>query len=269
MLVGRGGSRVVRAIIQAYGMSSDGPTYSAALPRLATGKKMEFSMLLYLLMMAPAILFVLFAQFRVKSTFNKYAEVLTNRGLTGAQVANEILRSNNIYDVQVERVPGQLSDHYDPRGKVLRLSDSVYGSTSVAAIGVAAHEVGHAIQHARGYAPLKARSALVPVASFGSNFGPWMLIAGVMLQFTGLAWAGVLLFGAGTLFALVTLPVEFNASSRAMAQLSNLGIYDRTEYDQGRKVLNAAALTYVAGFAAAFLQLIYYVMLLTGMRREE
>jgi uncharacterized protein len=224
---------------------------------------------LYLIMMAPAIILVLFAQYRVKSTFDKFSKVRSHGGLTGAQVAAEILRANNIYDVEVERVPGQLSDHYDPRSKVLRLSDSVYGNSSVASIGVAAHEVGHAIQHARGYAPLQLRSAIVPVASFGSNFGPWMLIAGVMIGITQLAWAGVLVFAAGTVFALVTLPVEFNASSRAMAQLSNLGIFDRTEYDQGRKVLNAAALTYVAGFAAAFLQLLYYIMLVTGMRRDD
>jgi Zn-dependent membrane protease YugP len=133
----------------------------------------------------------------------------------------------------------------------LRLSDSVYRSTSVAAMGVAAHEVGHAIQHARGYAPLRLRSAIVPVASFGSSLGPIMLIAGVLLNLTGLAWAGVAAFAAGTLFALITLPVEFNASSRAMAQLQSIGLADRTEYDQARKVLNAAALTYVAGFAAA------------------
>jgi uncharacterized protein len=224
---------------------------------------------MYLVMMAPAIVFVLFAQHRVKSTFTKYAEVRTRSGLTGAQVAAEILRANNIYDVEIERVPGQLSDHYDPRSKVLRLSDSVYGSTSVAAIGVAAHEVGHAIQHNRGYVPLQLRSAIVPVASIGSNLGPMMLIAGVIFGLVQVAWAGVIFFAAGTLFALVTLPVEFNASSRAMAQLSNLGIFDRTEYDQGRKVLNAAALTYVAGFAAALLQLLYYIMLVTGMRRDD
>jgi Zn-dependent membrane protease YugP len=224
---------------------------------------------LYLIMMAPALVFIMFAQHRVTSTFKKYSEVRSNSGLTGAQVASEILRANNIYDVEVERVPGQLSDHYDPRVKKLRLSDSVYGSTSVAAIGVAAHEVGHAIQHNRGYVPLQVRSAIVPVASFGSNLGPIMLIGGVLLGLVELAWLGVAFFAAGTLFALVTLPVEFNASSRAMAQVSNLGIFDRTEYDQGRKVLNAAALTYVAGFAAAFLQLLYYIMLVTGMRRND
>ena len=224
---------------------------------------------LYFVFMLPAMAFVMFAQHRVKSTFTKYSQVQSQSRITGAQAASEILRANGIFDVTVEHVPGQLSDHYDPRSKTLRLSDVVYGSTSVAAIGVAAHEVGHAIQHAKGYAPLQLRSAIVPVASLGSNLGPIMLIAGILLQLTQLAWVGVAFFAAGTFFALVTLPVEFNASARAMQQVSTLGIFDRTEYDQGRKVLNAAALTYVAGFAAAFLQLLYYIMLLTGMRRSD
>jgi Zn-dependent membrane protease YugP len=224
---------------------------------------------MYLVIMAPAIIFVMFAQHRVTSTFQKYAKEPSHSRLTGAQAATEILHANGIYDVSVERVPGQLSDHYDPRSKVLRLSDSVYASTSVSAIGVAAHETGHAIQHARGYAPLKARSAIVPVANAGSMIGPIMLIAGVLIGLTQLAWLGVAFFAVGTLFALVTLPVEFNASSRAMQQLSTLGIFDRTEYAQGRKVLNAAALTYVAGFAAALLQLLYYISLVSGMRRND
>jgi Zn-dependent membrane protease YugP len=224
---------------------------------------------MYFVFMIPAFALIMFAQWKVKSTFNKYSQVPTNQRMTGAQVAQEILRANGIYDVQVERVPGQLSDHYDPRNKTLRLSEPVYGSTSVAAVGVAAHEVGHAIQHAQSYAPLKLRSAIVPVANVGNMFGPLMVIAGVLIGLTGLAWLGVFVFAAGTLFALVTLPVEFNASSRAMAQLTNLGVVDRTEYGQARKVLNAAALTYVAGFAAALLNLMYYVMLVTGMGRRS
>ncbi len=224
---------------------------------------------LYFVFMLPAIAFVMFAQYRVKSTFQKYSQVQINQRMTGAQAAAEILRSNGIYDVQIERVQGALSDHYDPRNKVLRLSEPVYGSMSVAAVGVAAHESGHALQHARGYAPLQLRSAIVPVANIGSMLGPIMLIAGVIIGLTQLAWLGIAFFAAGTLFALVTLPVEFNASSRAMQQLTTLGIFDRTEYDQGRKVLNAAALTYVAGFAAALLQLLYYISLVTGMRRSD
>ena len=224
---------------------------------------------LYFVFMLPALAFVMFAQHRVSSTFRKYAEVANQRRVTGAQVAEAILRSNGIYDVPVEHVPGQLTDHYDPRSRTLRLSDSVYRSYSVAAMGVAAHEVGHAIQHARGYAPLKLRSAIVPVASFGSNLGPIMLIVGVLTGLVQVAWLGVAAFAAGTLFALITLPVEFNASSRAMAQLQTVGLVDRTEYDQANKVLNAAALTYVAGFAAALLQLLYWISVVAGMNRRD
>jgi uncharacterized protein len=224
---------------------------------------------LYFVFMLPAMAFVMFAQFRVSSTFKKYSNVPNQRRMTGAEVAYEILRANGVTDVPIEYVPGQLTDHYDPRSKTLRLSEPVYAARSVAALGVAAHEVGHALQHARGYAPLQARSALVPVASFGSRFGIWVLLAGVLMNFTGLAWAGVALFGAATLFALVTLPVEFNASSRAMNQLTSLGIMDRTEANQGRIVLNAAALTYVAGFAAALLQLIYWISVVAGMNRRN
>lgn len=224
---------------------------------------------LYLVFMLPAIALVMFAQYRVKSTFGKYSKVRNQRGMTGAQVASEILRSNGIYDVTIEPIRGELSDHYDPRTKTLRLSDPVYGSQSVAALGVAAHETGHALQHANGYAPLQLRSAIVPVASFGSRIGPLMIIFGLMLRVSGLAWVGLLAFAAATLFALITLPVEFNASSRAMAQLSNLGIIDRTEYDQDRKVLNAAALTYVAGFVAALLQLLYWVSVVSGNNRRR
>lgn len=223
---------------------------------------------LFFVFMIPAIVFVMFAQFRVSSTFKKYSGVPNQRRITGAEVAAQILRANGITDVPIEYVPGQLTDHYDPRTKTLRLSEPVYGARSVAALGVAAHEAGHAIQHAKGYAPLQARSALVPVAGFGSRFGIWILLGGVMLNFTGLAWAGVALFGAAALFALVTLPVEFNASSRAMAHLSNLGVVDRTEQGQARAVLNAAALTYVAGFAAAILQLLYWITVVSGMNRR-
>ena len=219
---------------------------------------------LYFVFMLPAIALVMFAQYRVKSTFQKYSQVQTNQGITGAQAAAEILRSNGITDVQIERIQGSLSDHYDPRSKVLRLSEPVYGSKSVAAVGVAAHECGHALQHAQGYAPLAMRSAIVPVANIGSMIGPIMLIAGIVIGLTQLAWIGIAFFAAGTVFALVTLPVEFNASARAMQQLSTIGIFDRTEYAQGRKVLNAAALTYVAGFAAALLQLLYYISLVSG-----
>jgi uncharacterized protein len=223
---------------------------------------------LYLIMMAPTILLMLWAQHKVKSTFQKYSQIPNQRRLTGAEAARYILDSHGLSDVPVEPIAGQLTDHYDPRSRTLRLSEPVYRSSSVAALGIAAHESGHALQHAEGYAPLQARSALVPVAGFGSNIGFIVLIAGVILQLTPLAWVGIALFGAGTLFALITLPVEFNASSRAMAELQTLGFVDRTEYDQNRQVLNAAAWTYIAGFAAAVMSLLYYVMLVLGMRRD-
>jgi Zn-dependent membrane protease YugP len=224
---------------------------------------------LYFVFMLPAIALVMFAQYRVKSTFSKYSQVPNQRRMTGAQVASEILRANGLYDVPVEHIPGQLTDHYDPRTRTLRLSDSVYANTRVAHLRVAAHETGHALQHQHSYVPLKIRSAIVPAASFGSSIGPIVVIAGVFTGVTGLAWAGIAMFAAATLFALVTLPVEFNASTRAMAQLSTLGIIDRTEYAQDRKVLNAAALTYVAGFVAALLQLLYWISVVSGNGRRR
>lgn len=224
---------------------------------------------LYFVFMLPALALMLFAQYRVSSTFSKYSQVPNQRRLTGAEVARHILNANGLYDVRVEPIRGQLSDHYDPRDRTLRLSEPVYASRSVAALGVAAHETGHALQHAQAYAPLKMRSALVPVASFGSNFGWIALMVGVVVGVTQIAWAGIALFAAATLFALITLPVEFNASSRALAQLTTLGIIDRTEYDQNRKVLNAAALTYIAGFVASLLQLLYWLTVITGMSRRD
>ncbi|MCM8748862.1 zinc metallopeptidase [Thermomicrobiaceae bacterium CFH 74404] len=224
---------------------------------------------MYIVFMAPALLLMLFAQWRVHSTFGKYRNVPNRQGLTGAQVARMILDANGLYDVPVELTPGELTDHYDPRQRVLRLSMPVYGGRSVAALGIAAHEAGHAIQHKVGYVPLQLRSALVPAATLGSNIGWIMILAGIVIGATGLAWLGIAFFSAGTLFALVTLPVEFNASSRAMQMLTTMGLVDRTEYEQNRQVLNAAALTYIAGFLAALLQLLYWVSLVTGMQRRD
>ncbi len=223
---------------------------------------------LFLIMMAPTIVLMLWAQHRVKSTFAKYSQVPNQRRMTGAETARFILDSHGLSDVPVEPVSGQLTDHYDPRSRTLRLSEPVYRATSVAALGIAAHEAGHALQHAEGYVPLQVRGALVPVASIGSNLGFIVVFAGLLLQLTPLAWLGIAMFGAATLFALITLPVEFNASSRAMVELQTLGFVDRTEYDQNRKVLNAAAWTYIASFAAAVMSLLYYVMLVLGMRRD-
>jgi uncharacterized protein len=224
---------------------------------------------IFLLFIIPPILLMLFAQWRVKNTFGKYSQVMNQRGLSGAQAARQILDDNGLYDVPVEQVEGELTDHYDPRDRALRLSTPVCSGRSVAALGIAAHEAGHALQHAQGYAPLQLRSALVPAATVGSNLGWIMIFGGLILQFTAIAWLGVLFFAAGTLFALVTLPVEFNASSRAMAMLTSNGmIVTQEERDQNQQVLNAAALTYIAGFLAALMQLIYWVLLITGINRD-
>ncbi|CAN5331342.1 MAG: zinc metallopeptidase [Chloroflexia bacterium] len=223
---------------------------------------------IYLIMMAPTIILMLWAQRRVKSTFQKYSQVPNQQRMSGAEVARVILDSHGLHDVPVEPVAGELTDHYDPRVRALRLSQPVYNSRSVAALGIAAHESGHALQHAQAYFPLQVRGALVPVASIGSNLGWIMVLAGLVIGLTQLAWLGVILFAAGTVFALITLPVEFNASSRALAELSNMGIVDSTEMAQNKTVLNAAAWTYIAGFAAAAMQLLYYIMLVSGMRRD-
>lgn len=224
---------------------------------------------IFFLFLIPPILLMLFAQWRVKNTFSKYSQVLNQRGMSGAEAARKILDDNGLSDVPVEPVDGELTDHYDPRDRVLRLSKPVYGSRSVAALGIAAHEAGHALQHSEGYVPLQIRSLLVPAATFGSNLGWIMIIAGVVIQFTAIAWLGILFFAAGTLFALVTLPVEFNASSRAMAMLTTNGmIVTQDEQSQNQQVLNAAALTYIAGFLAALMQLLYWILLVAGISRD-
>ena len=200
----------------------------------------------YMLIIISALI-SLFAQFLVNSRFSKYSRVRSRSGMTGAQAAERILQSQGIYDVAIQRVSGKLTDHYDPRNKTLNLSDAVYASTSVAAVGVAAHECGHAIQHARGYAPLSYRSALVPVANIGSQLSWLFIILGIFFGGSHtLIMIGILMFSAAVLFQLVTLPVEFNASGRALKLLSETGILQKDEVSDTRKVLSAAALTYVA-----------------------
>lgn len=200
---------------------------------------------------------------QVKGNFRRYSQVGTGSGYTGAQIAERILADHGIRDVTIEPIAGEMTDHYDPRSKTLRLSEPVYGSSSMAAVGVAAHEVGHALQHAEGYAPLKFRSSWVPVANTGGGISMFVIIAaffmGGMATPLGasLAWAGILLFSTTTLFTLVTLPVEFDASSRALATLSGRYLSDQ-ELDGARKVLNAAALTYVAAFVTSLLTLLYW-----------
>lgn len=222
----------------------------------------------YLLFALPGLLLGLWAQARVRGTFNQYAKVATSRGLTGAQVARQLLDEQGLYDVQVEETQGFLSDHYDPRNRVLRLSPDVYRTPSVAAAGVAAHEMGHALQHADLYAPLQIRSAIVPAVQFGSMLGPILFIIGFLLNFTSLAWLGVIFFALAVVFSLVTLPVEFDASKRAKKLLAGSGLLFDSEVRGVDKVLDAAALTYVAAAVAAIGQLLYYVMLLGGGRRD-
>ncbi len=220
----------------------------------------------YILVLIGAVL-CFWAQNNVTSTYSKYSRVKSRTGLTGAMAAERILKANGIYDVRVERIAGNLTDHYDPTHKVLRLSDSVYGSTSVAAIGVAAHECGHAIQHQQGYAPLKIRSTLVPAANLGSKLCWPVLILGLLFSYTFVK-VGILLFCAVVLFQIVTLPVEFNASSRALHILQGTGVLYEDEMSSTRKVLTAAALTYVASVASSLLQLLRLVLLF-GRRGED
>lgn len=225
----------------------------------------------YVLVLIGVVISLL-ASGKVSSTFSRYSQVRNRRGITGAEAAERVLHGAGIYDVRIEHVSGNLTDHYDPRTKVLRLSDSVYGQNSVAAVGVAAHECGHAIQHAKGYAPLKLRSTLVPIASFGSKIA-WPLIL-IGLFFTGetssmLINLGIIAFTAAVLFQLITLPVEFNASNRAIRMIADTGMMEGEEIVSAKKVLNAAALTYVAGAATAILQLLRIILLTGGRRRND
>lgn len=222
----------------------------------------------YILIIIGAII-TMVASSKMNSTFRRYSRVRCHCGLTGSQAAERILNQAGIYDVSVQRVRGNLTDHYDPRNKVLRLSDSTYGSDSIAAIGVAAHECGHAIQHQKGYVPLTIRGALVPIVNIGSNLSWVFIIAGVFLGMNqSLIHFGIILFSLAVIFQLITLPVEFNASARALKILGNTGIMYGDEVAQTRKVLSAAALTYVAGAAAALLSLLRLVLLFGGSDRD-
>ena len=210
------------------------------------------------------------ASAKVNSTFNRYSRVRSACGMTGAEVAMRLLNSQGIYDVSVRQVRGSLTDHYDPRTRTVNLSQSVYGATSIAALGVAAHECGHAIQDARGYAPLKLRGAFVPIANFGSQLSWPLILIGLLLERGGhmLIQIGIIAFSFAVLFQIVTLPVEFNASNRAVRILGESGILSADELSMTRKVLGAEALTYVAGAASAILQLIRIILLTGGRRRE-
>ncbi len=217
------------------------------------------------------LLLCLAASARVRSTYAKYGRVRSRSGLTGREAAEQILRSAGIYDVRIEHVSGNLTDHFDPGNRVLRLSDATYQSASVAAVGVAAHECGHAIQHSRGYAPLKIRSAIVPMANFGSAIAWPLILLGLLFNSRSsylLIQIGILAFSFAVLFQLVTLPVEFNASRRAVQILGESGMLLSDELSMTKKVLRAAALTYVAGAASAILQLLRIILLTGGRRRE-
>jgi len=215
-----------------------------------------------ILLLAPALILTLYAQFKIKSAYNKWSQVSSTSGLTGAQVAKSLLQRNSILDVEVGRVEGNLTDHYDPIHKTLNLSDGVYATNSIAAIGVAAHETGHAIQHNVAYSPLKLRQTMYPLANFGSMLAMPLFIIGLMVSsLKFLTTLGIAFFAASVFFTLVTLPVEFNASKRALAQLTSSGMIKGEEVAGARKVLNAAALTYVAAAAMAVLQLIRLLMI--------
>jgi Zn-dependent membrane protease YugP len=220
----------------------------------------------YMLFMAPAFILMLLVQFYVSSAYNKWSKVPSRIRLSGAEAAQKLIRSGGLYDVRVEPVSGNLTDNYDPRTKVLRLSPGVYQGGSVASLAVAAHELGHAMQDHEGYFPLRFRAALVPAVNIGSYLGWILLLIGMLLRFTEIAWLGVLVFSGGAIFALATLPVELNASARAKRLLAESGLIYGQEESQGvNHVLNAAALTYVAALFTAVMQLLYYVTLVMGM----
>lgn len=221
----------------------------------------------YLVLVVPALIISLFAQYRVKSTFSRYSQERCVSGLTGAETARRILELNGIYDIRIEHISGDLTDHYSPNEKVIRLSDSVYNVQSIAAVGVAAHECGHAVQYAVGYAPIKVRNAIIPVTNIGSTLSFPILLIGLILNFQALVLVGIALFSIVTLFQLLTLPVEFDASRRALKTIDERGMLTPEEYTGAKKVLSAAAMTYVAALLTSLAQLLR-LMLLYGRRRD-
>ncbi|MEK4564881.1 zinc metallopeptidase [Alkalihalobacillus sp. FSL R5-0424] len=222
----------------------------------------------FLVYFALVLIIPIWASGRVKKAYNKYSQVRNSADMTGAEVARKILDDNGLYDVRIEEVKGQLSDHYDPRAKTVRLSSENYHRPSVAGAAVAAHEVGHAIQDAENYSFLNFRSALAPVASLGSNASFFFLIAGLIFSISNLVFVGIIFMAAAVLFQLVTLPVEFNASNRAMEQMVSSGIIRNNEERETKKVLNAAAMTYVAGALVAILELVRFVLMFMNMNDD-
>lgn len=222
----------------------------------------------YLILVVPCIVLALWAQYNVNATFSKYSAVHSRRNISGAQAAQTVLRQNGISHVRIEEISGKLTDHYDPRSNVIRLSHDVYHSTSVASIGVACHEAGHAVQYAKGYTPIRIRAAIIPLTNIGSALSLPLLLLGLILNFQNLALIGIALFGLSTLFQLVTLPVEINASRRALSAIQAGGLLYEDEYPKARKTLTAAALTYVAALAISLAQLLRLVILFGGRRND-
>ena len=222
----------------------------------------------YLLIMLPCIVLTIICQINVNTTFNKYSKIRNSRNMTGAQAAEYVLRANGVTGVQIMQVAGNLTDHFDPRSNVIRLSDNVYNSNSIAAVGVACHEAGHAVQHAQGYVPNKIRSAILPVANIGSKLSWIFIVLGLASSmFQVLLYVGIVFFAASVLFTLATLPVEFNASSRALACIRDNDLLSTDEYKGARRTLQAAAMTYVAAAATALLQLLRLILLTNNRRR--
>ena len=228
----------------------------------------------YLVLVLPCIILSLWASPSVKSTFRRYSTQYSTRRITGADAAQRVLRSHGVHNVRIERISGDLTDHFDPKSNVIRLSDSVYDSTSTAAIGVACHEAGHAVQYATNYAPIKLRAAIIPITNFGSKLAMPLILLGIVLSFLGnfsyaLVYLGIACFGFSLVFQLVTLPVEFNASRRAVRAISEAGILTQQELSGAKKTLKAAAMTYVAATAVSLAQLLRLIVLFGGRRRRD
>lgn len=224
---------------------------------------------IYCILLIPVFGLSLWAQFQVSSSFRKYSAGQNRRGLTGARAAEAVLRAGGVYNVMIQPTRGNLTDHYDPRNNTIYLSETVYSAATIAAVGVAAHEAGHAVQYAQGYAPIRLRSAIVPLTQFGSRFSFILLLVGMLLYSQSLFLIGILLFSLTTVFHLVTLPVEFNASRRALDAIESQGLLDSSELRGAQKVLRAAALTYVAALLMSILQLLRYVLIFVGRNQNN
>lgn len=227
----------------------------------------------YIILVMPAVLLSMWASANVKSSYARYSRQFNSRGITGAQAARRVLDANGLYHVAIERVGGELSDHFDPQSNIVRLSEGVYDSTSTAAVGVACHEVGHAIQYAVNYAPVKIRTALVPITNLGAQLSVPLIIGGFILagfapRLLMLSYLGVACFGLSALFQFITLPTEFNASRRAVQTIEGMGLLQDEELDGAKKVLRAAALTYVAALAVSLMQLLRFIIMVSGRRRD-